>query len=263
MNLDAIKAKLDALNNTGQEKEKVDYTTIFWRPQEGKQMVRIVPSLYEPENLFSELKFHNYNIFGYPAASLSNWQKQDPIEDFVKELRKTNERENWQLAGTLQPRTKYFVPVIVRGEEDKGVRLWGFGITLFKALAQLASEDDIGDFTDVINGRDLKVTQVPGNPYPETTILPAMKESPLSDNAELVQLWKTQQPDPMEVHRQLDYDLIKQKLSEYLKIDSSELGGSAGVTSKESTPEKSNFTLETATLGNKDTVSEFDDLFNE
>lgn len=261
MNLDAIKAKLDALNNTGQEREKVDYTTIFWRPQEGKQMVRIVPSLYEPENLFSELKFHNYNVFGYPAASLSNWGKQDPIEDFVKELRKTNDRENWQLAGTLQPRTKYFVPVIVRGEEDKGVRLWGFGITIFKALAQLASEDDIGDFTDVINGRDLKVTQVPGNPYPETSILPAMKESPLSDDANLVKLWKTEQPDPMEVHRQLEYDVIKQKLSEYLKIDPTDVPGSAGVVTKEVS--KSDFTLETATAGAKDTVSEFDDLFNE
>ena len=48
MDINAIKAKLDALNNTGQEREKTDYSKIFWKPELGKQTVRIVPYAYDP-----------------------------------------------------------------------------------------------------------------------------------------------------------------------------------------------------------------------
>ena len=48
MDLNAIKAKLDALNNNGQQREKTDYSTIFWKPELGKQTVRIVPSAFDP-----------------------------------------------------------------------------------------------------------------------------------------------------------------------------------------------------------------------
>ena len=48
MDLNAIKAKLDALNNNGQEREKTDYSKIFWKPELGKQTVRIVPSAFDP-----------------------------------------------------------------------------------------------------------------------------------------------------------------------------------------------------------------------
>ena len=37
MDLNAIRAKLDALNNNGQQREKTDYSEIFWKPELGKQ----------------------------------------------------------------------------------------------------------------------------------------------------------------------------------------------------------------------------------
>ena len=58
MDLNAIKAKLDALNSNGQEREKIDYSKIFWKPQLGKQTIRIVPSAFDPAFPFKELKFH-------------------------------------------------------------------------------------------------------------------------------------------------------------------------------------------------------------
>ena len=58
MDLNAIKAKLSALNNDNQSQEKTDYTKIFWRPEMGKQTVRLVPSAYDPAFPFKELKFH-------------------------------------------------------------------------------------------------------------------------------------------------------------------------------------------------------------
>jgi hypothetical protein len=268
MDLNAIKAKLDALNNNGQVGEKTDYSKIFWKPELGKQTVRVVPSAFDPAFPFKELKFH-YGIGKFPMVALSNFGKQDPIEEFVKELRKTNDKDNWSLSGKINPKTRVFAPVVVRGEEDKGVRLWGFGVTIYKALLALAEDEDVGDFTDVINGWDLVVEQQQGNPYPTTTVRIKPKQTPLSDNNTLVDSWLKTQPNPVDVHTQYDYDYIKKQLQNYLNPGSADENTTATPEGNDnSLPEslgqqKTDFTLETATAGNKDTVNKFDDLFNE
>ena len=265
MDLNAIRAKLDALNNNGQEREKTDYTKIFWKPELGKQTVRIVPSAFDPAMPFKELKFH-YGVGDRPMVALSNFGKQDPIEEFVNELKKTSDKDNWSLAGKLNPKTRIFAPVVVRGQEDQGVRLWGFGITIYKALLALVADEDIGDITDVINGWDLVVEQVQGNPYPQTSVRIKPKQTALSDDNNQVDTWLKEQPDPMEVHRPMEYDFIKKQLQKYLDPSATteeDLPAAGAETSVPTPSTKTDFTLETATAGNGDTVSKFDDLFNE
>ena len=110
------------------------------------------------------------------------------------------------------------------------------------------------------------VEQVQGNPYPETTVRIKPKQTPLSDNNDLVDKWLKEQPNPTEVHTEYDYDFIKKQLQNYLNPGAEETTTSTA--GSETTPEslgqqKSDFTLENATAGNQDTVSKFDDLFNE
>ena len=202
--------------------------------------------------------------------ALSNFGKQDPIEEFVKELRKTSDKDNWSLSGKISPKTRIFAPVIVRGEEEKGVRLWGFGVTIYKALLALAEDEDVGDYTDVINGWDLVVEQAQGNPYPTTTVRIKPKQTPLSDNNDLVETWLKEQPSPVEAFTQYDYEFIKKQLQNYLDPGSVEEDAPAALPGGQDSElpaslgsNKTDFTLETATAGNKDTVSKFDDLFNE
>ena len=279
MNLDQIKAKLAGLNNNGNtEREKVDFEKVFWKPTNGKHNVRIVPSVYDPSFPFKELKFH-YNIGKFPMIALSNFGKQDPIEEFVKELRKTSDKENWSLSGKLSPKTRIFAPVVVRGEEDKGVRLWSFGVNIYKALLALAEDEDIGDFTDVMNGYDMVVEQAPGNPYPTTTVRIRPKTSALSDDDSKADLWLKTQPNPMEVFTQFDYEYIKKQLQGYLN-PGEEIAEAPATPTEVSEPaalpveaptaletalgsNKTDFTLEIATAGKKNTVGKFDDLFNE
>jgi hypothetical protein len=262
MDLNAIKARLDSLNgNNQQQGEKKDYTKIFWKPELGKQTIRIVPSAFDPTFPFKEVKMH-YGVGKYPMVALSNFGKQDPIEEFVKELRKTNDKDNWSLSGKLNPKTRIFAPVVVRGEEDQGVRLWGFGITIYKALLALAEDEDIGDFTDVINGWDMVVEQVQGNPYPETTVRIKPKQTALSDNNDHVDSWLKVQPNPLEVHTQYDYNFIKKQLQLYLDPNASTEATSAPVTEAPA-PVKTDFSTEAVQEQSKDTVSKFDDLFNE
>lgn len=280
MDLSKIKNKLSELNTSSNQKEKVDYDKVYWKPDFGKHQIRIVPSAYDPTFPFTELKFH-YNIGEYPMIALSNFGQQDPIEDFVAELKKTSDKDNWSLAGRLTPKSRFFAPVLVRGEEDKGIRLWSFGVTIFKSLLSLAEDEDIGDYTDVVNGFDMVVEKVKGNPYPETTIRIKPRMSPLHDDNSLVNSWLKDQPNPREVFTKFEYDYIKNQLQNYLNpnsknddatpepvssssSESEEVDEGMNIGDLPGMPAKnSNFSLNTENAEKRTPVSKFDDLFNE
>ena len=272
MDLSAIRAKLDSMNNSGNDRQKVDYEKIFWKPQTGSQQIRIVPSVYNPNYPFKELFFH-YGVGKYPMIALSNFGEQDPVVEFVNELKKTSDKDNWSLAGKLSPKMRIFAPVIVRGEEDMGVRLWGFGKNVYKSLMAYAADEEIGDFTDVISGRDFTVEVVQGNPYPETTIRPRMKESALSENNTLVESWLKTQPKAEDSFTKYDFDFIKRQLAKYLDPDAEDGDDTPVATQAAPTPTvaapaavqapANNFTVNNATAGKPDTAKKFDDLFSD
>jgi hypothetical protein len=140
MDIKAIKQKLNALQSTGQKKEKVDYSKYLWKPKsEGKYQIRIVPSVLNKSNPFQEVFVH-YGFSKFPIYALTNWGEKDPIVEFAKSLRNTQEKENWQLAKKLDPKMRVFAPVVVRGEEEKGVRLWEFGKEIYMQLLGIAED---------------------------------------------------------------------------------------------------------------------------
>lgn len=235
MDLSKIKERLEALNREPQGNSGIDYSAVFWKPENGKSVIRIVPSKYDKDNPFTELMLHFVKgMFRGPVLALTNFGKQDPIEEFRQQLQNLGGKENWSLSGKLQPRARYFVPVIVRGEEDKGVRLWGIGVSLYKALLSLAADDEIGDFTDVVNGTDMVVERTPGNPYPETSIRPKRNSSPLSEDSAQVEKWLNEQPEPIKCFKQYDYEFIKKGLGAYLT------GGTPAAEDKKSEDENAN-----------------------
>lgn len=217
MDLSKIKQKLQELNS---ETNRVNAADVFWRPDFGESTIRIVPSKFDKDNPFTELYFHNV-LDKYPVLALSNFGEQDPVIQLIEQLRMTSDKENWSLSGKLSPRPRYFVPIIVRGEEDKGVRLWSIGPTIYKALLQLAADPEIGDFTDIAEGCDMKINKVQAQPYPETTIRAARSNSPLSDDPKLIEKWLKEQPDPKESFRKPTFDKLKQLLAAYLSPGSS------------------------------------------
>lgn len=267
MDINAIKAKLAGMNRS-QDREKIDYTKIMWNPPPGVYHIRIVPSMYNPTNPFSELFFH-YNIGKFPMMALTNFGEQDPIVEFVAELKKTSDKDNWTLAGKLSPKMRIFAPVIVRGEEDMGVRLWSFSKSIQKTLFTLATDEEIGDYTDIVNGRDITVEKVAGNPYPETTIRPRIKETPLSTNNALVEKWMKEQPNPLECFTKYDYTFIKKQLQNWLNPEAeaeSTTEEPASQSTSESKPAQETapaFELSTAPAVSKanKVMSDFSDLF--
>ena len=251
MDLDAIKKRLgemqsQANNNSGNSKQ------LFWKPSVGKQVVRVVPNKYNKKFPFTEMKFY-YGIGSKRVmASPSNWGDKDPIMEFAKQLRQTNDKENWRLAKKLDPKTRIFAPIVVRGEESEGVKLWQFGKEVYQDFLNMAADDEIGDYTDIVGGRDIKLNTVgpesTGTPYNKTSVGPSLKTSALSDDQAVVEKLLNEQADPMKVFKPLSYDEMKEALQEWLAPEGEEEEGaiiSEPAVAFDSDEKKSNYSLDT------------------
>jgi hypothetical protein len=253
---------------------------VFWKPAVGKQTIRIVPSAYNKSNPFSELYFH-YGIDKNPIISPTNWGDKDPIVEFAKQLRTSKDKESWRLARKLDPKMRVFVPVVVRGEEADGVKLWGFGKEIYMELLSMVEDEDIGDYTDIITGRDLNLTTVgtetTGTGFNKTTVRARTKESTLTDDDTLLQTILNDQPDPLKVFSRMSFDDMKSVLQKWLAPDEEEgVISSEPVTNfddakpaapaKEELPWKKSenpFTLESQGKKVESKADKFDSLFND
>ena len=266
MDLNAIKQKLDGLQQKTTTGPKKDYSLIFWRPTIGKQQVRIVPSKFNESNPFTELKFY-YGITNKVMISPLNFGEKDPIALFAGKLREGEyNKENYVLAKKLDAKNRIFVPVVVRGEEDKGVRLWQFGKLVYEELLALALDDEIGDYTDIVGGRDLTIETVgpesTGTPYNKSSVRVRLKSTPLSEDAKQVETWASEQPDPTAEFKRFTFDEMKVALEKWLSPEEGE--EEVITTAPVSDTPKSNFSLDTsggAVKKSKDDA--FDSIFGD
>ena len=178
IDLDAIRRKLNQLSGQGSKKN------IMWRPTEGEEhTVRLISFPDNEGQPFKERWFY-YNIGNNPGL-LAPYQfnNPDPIQELINKLRDDGSKESYELAKKLYPKMRSYAPVIVRGEEDKGVRLWSFGKMVYQSLLNIMLDEDYGDITDPLEGRDVKVicTKAPGRMWASTEVRPRGKQSPLSE----------------------------------------------------------------------------------
>ena len=177
INLEKMRAKLASLQSKGGNNN-------FWKPQDGEQTIRIVPT--SDGDPFKDYWFH-YNL-GKNNGFLSpkkNFGENDPLDDFIRNLFNEGTEDSIKMAKNLMARQRFFAPVLVRGEEDKGVRIWGFGKMAYQQLLELVLNPDYGDITDTDEGTDLtiKYGKPPGASFPQTTITPRRRTSALCDEA--------------------------------------------------------------------------------
>jgi hypothetical protein len=224
--IDLIKERLNKLQskNASGGYEKIDYTTIFWKPKLGKQVVRILPRKSNKDFPFSEVSFHQYNIFKKNVYCLENFGEKDPVVQLVRELYDENTESSKELARKLKPRLKYFAQVLVRGEEGLGARLWEFNKTTYEKLLSIMADDDFGDVSDVTQGTDLtvegyndviKIGKRDVN-YIAVNITPKRNISPISEDASLVEKVLGTQKEITEVYKKYSYDEVKKMLHDYI-----------------------------------------------
>ena len=262
MDLNAIKSKLESLQSTQST------TKNFWKPEPGKQVVRIVPYKHNKENPFIELFFH-YNL-GQNKTYLSpmSFGRPDPVQEFADKLKSTGDKDEWIQGKRLEPKMRTFAPVIVRGQENEGVKFWGFGKTVYQELLSVIADPDYGDITDPTSGRDIMIErQTPaeaGNQYGKTTVRVKPNQTPITDNKEMLQGVFDNQPNLTELYTEPSYDDLKEALSNYLNPSSDDTTDTSTTSNgvAASTAPTSNTGTATTTAKKENVEDAFDELFN-
>ena len=181
-----MKSKLQDLESGGKSKQD----NVWWRPQEGDQDIRIVPT--EDGDPFKVYHFH-YNLGegarGGVLCPKRQYGEHCPICEFASKLWQEGTDDSKKMAKNLFVRQRFFSPVVVRGEEEAGVRVWGYGKGIYEALLGYVLNPDYGDITDVDTGVDFTLTYTlpkTKGAFPQTGLVPKRKSSALAKSKSAV-----------------------------------------------------------------------------
>ena len=189
INMELMKQKLAVLRGEGDKYGNAP--SIWFKPAEGDQDIRIVPTA--DGDPFKEFFFH-YNVGDHKGGIMCpkrNFGDRCPICEFASTLWREgvdkNDEESKKLAKSLFVRTRYFSPVVVRGNEEEGIKVYGYGKQAYELLLGYILDPEYGDITDIEEGTDITLTYTkPTRPgaYPQTNLKMRRNTSPLLEDKE-------------------------------------------------------------------------------
>jgi len=219
-NLDAIRARLNKLQGTQKASDSL------WKPTVGKHQLRLVPYKFSKDMPFIELYFH-YNINNKSYLSPASFGRPDPIMEFAEKLKRMGTKEDYREAKKLEPKLRTFVPVLVRGQENEGIKFWGFGKTVYQELLGYFADPDYGDLSHPVNGRDIVVeyaAPTDGASYPTTTIRVKPNATKIVDDVEKMKQLIESQKEITSIYKELTYDELKGILENWLAGNTTDEG---------------------------------------
>ena len=255
IDVNKLKANLAGFR-TSKSKSTTPRQNVFWTPDIGEHTVYLLPwTDQEMEEPFKFVWLY-YNLGGamtedgrllkkapkdekvrYVKAPLTlrQYGKTDPVQEMIDSLHESGDESDKELAKKLYATQVAMVPIIVKGEEELGVRIWK--ITSKTAYEQLTNHyckfEEIGFLNDPQNARWVNITvlEEPGKPFPLnkkiSQVTPSFKNSPLSEDSEEITKWVENIPDIDEAMKwqKHDYDSLSKLLEAWSKgglpVDSS------------------------------------------
>lgn len=152
IDLKAMQKKLNKLQNKGKDNSE----SKFWKPEDGSHEIRVLPT--KDGDPFKEYWFH-YNV-GKGTGIMCpkrNFGDECAICEFATKLFKEGTPDTVAMAKDLFVRQRFCSPILVRGAEKEGVKVWSYSKTVYEELLKTVLDPDYGDITDLENGYDLKV----------------------------------------------------------------------------------------------------------
>jgi hypothetical protein len=200
INMELMRKKLASLRG----ETRGNSTSVWFKPDEGDTDIRIVPT--SDGDPLKEVFFH-YNIEGHRSGIMcpkKNFGESCPICDFASQLWRdgtnNNDEETKKLAKSLFVRTRYFSPVVVRGLESEGVKVYGYGKTAYELLLGYILDPEYGDITDLNEGTDITLTYTkPNKPgaFPQTNLKMRRNTSTLLNDRDAIPGLLQNAPDIM------------------------------------------------------------------
>lgn len=185
----AYKVDINKAKRTAQRLQEEAQKTMMplWIPPEGRSELRFLPPWSAEGDIGYEARFH-WNV-GPEHKALPcphSIDKECPLCDFVREIRTQKDPR----AQDLYARKRIYYNLIVRDQEEKGVQIYASGVRVYENILSYLYDDEWGDITDVIAGRDMILERVgQGKEDTTYTLKPKANPSPLHTDQEVVDKW--------------------------------------------------------------------------
>lgn len=220
IDISKMRNKLNTLKGKGGQLAK------FWKPQIGTQTIRILPT--QDGDPFKSFFFH----YGLNNESVlcpkHNFGEDCAVCDFVSKLYNDGDDESREMARKLVKKQRFFSPVLVRGEEGEGARVWGYSKTVYQTLLETVLNPDYGDITDQENGVDidLRYEKTAGKLYPETMLTFKRRSSMLCEDIgdDECQELLNSVPDFDKLHKRRTSEEVKALLDAFFADEGEEKG---------------------------------------
>ena len=216
LNMEKMRAKLEA-STTNKKAGSGNENT--WKPDAGNTDIRIVPT--KDGDPFKEFSFH-YNLGEGNQGILCpkrNFNENCPICAFASSQWQEGTDESKTQAKKMFPQQRFFSPVLVRGKEEMGVKIWGYGKKAYEKLLSLVLNPEYGDITDVDEGLDLTLTYTKPTKkgaYPTTDLNPKRKNSPLAKTKGEIKTLLDNVPDINSLFLKVSTVEVKEMLDAFL-----------------------------------------------
>jgi len=225
IDMELMRQKLATLRGEGKRENR---DSVWFKPDEGDTDIRIVPT--SDGDPLKEMFFH-YNVGSHQGGILCpkrNFGDRCPVCDFASQLWRegsdNNDEDSKSLAKKLFVRTRYFSPVVVRGREDEGVKVYGYGKQAYELLLGYILDPEYGDITDSHEGTDITLTYTkPTKPgaYPQTNLKMRRNTSPLLEDGEAISPLLDKLPDFGNLFERQTPEQVDSILDEQLSGDGS------------------------------------------
>ena len=231
--LEQVKRKLKQFSDSSTK------SSGLWKPS-GEHTIRLVPYKYS-DFPFIELYFH-YDFNGKNLLSPISFDKPDPIVEFAEKLKAAGDKESFELSRKISPKMRTYVAMIVRGEEDQGVRFYGMGKTVYEEILKIMDDPDYGNIFDPYTGTDLVITyqtkEEVGNDFGKTSIRAKRNTSRLAESDEQIEQLLNNQKPITDIYKELPYEDIADILKDWLNKDDEEATPEPATTASEKSPNK-------------------------
>tara|TARA_R100000315_G_C5203242_1_gene119763 strand:+ start:98 stop:934 length:837 start_codon:yes stop_codon:yes gene_type:complete len=195
VNRDAILKKRDRFRNPEKYKTGDQNDSPFWKIPDGHSSVRIVtPADGDP---FKEVYMHYLTFNGQSpngrrkeavVCPKRQFGQRCPICELATNLWFNGTPQDQTVAKKLFARERYYSPVLIRGSEEIGVKVFGYSSKMYnKMLDWVADESGQGtaEFLDTDDGYDVLVRRTPAagpGAFPTTEIDLARNMTPLTED---------------------------------------------------------------------------------
>jgi len=176
----------------------------FWRPENGKNVIRILPFEHEGETLLYVVQRRHFGVHpDYPV--LPCYGKNCPICALRSHLDEETGR-------SLRPREHYLMNIVDRGNEDAGVQVFGAPVTVWEDIVDLVLDEDYRGILDRETGRDIIIMKTGSGLETKYKVRPGVRDSKVSPDLQprdLVALVESQDRVSLEQLQQIAESLVE------------------------------------------------------